>query len=74
MQLTKWAGKVPYLLLLKCSMDEALKDGLSIQCSPAELFGAYSLSVWNHAVKYSAVSYSKFCVVMPRGVKNVAIK
>ena len=21
MQLTKWAGKVPYLILLKCSMD-----------------------------------------------------
>ena len=24
MQLTKWAGKVPYLLLLKCSMVDAI--------------------------------------------------
>ena len=24
MQLTKWAGKVPYLLLLKCSMNDAM--------------------------------------------------
>ena len=25
MQLTKWAGKVPYLLLLKCSMLQQMK-------------------------------------------------
>ena len=27
MQLTKWAGKVPYLLLLKCSMTSRIQRG-----------------------------------------------
>ena len=65
MQLTKWGCKVPYLLLLKCSMVELVSNIFTVRHKYYPSVGKISLAQLLHMGRYRCCSVTRFGRISP---------